>query len=255
MPSLSETQRDFRSALLAGGEAGAIGVVAGDGIAPRARLAIYRHHVLSSLTAVLADTYPVVCRLVDERFFAYAADAFIRRHPPTGPCLFEYGEAFPEFLADFPPCRALPYLPDVARLEWALNVAYHAAPAPILDASVIAAVPPADLPRLRLRFHPSVSLLASPYPVDHIWQANQPGADPNAIVDLDAGASHLMIYRRYGDAVWERLDPAPYAFRAALAGGEPLARAAGAAVAQEEHLDLSAELRTLFTSFVWEITT
>jgi hypothetical protein len=248
MPSLSELQRNLRSALLIGDETRAIIAVAPDGIESRARLAIYRHHVFSSLTAGLRDTYPVVCRLVDERFFAYAADAFVRRHLPTGPCLFEYGEAFAEFLADFPPCRALPYLPDVARLEWALNVAYHAAPAPILAASEIAAVPPADLPRLRLRFNPSVSLLASPYPVDQIWQANQPGTDADAIVDLDAGASHLMTFRRYGDAVWERLSPASYAFRVCLASGDPLERAAEAALALDENLDLAGELRALFTS-------
>jgi hypothetical protein len=89
MPTLRERERELRAALLGGDESRAAAGVALDGLAPEARLAIYRHHVLSSLTAVLVDTYPVVRRLVDPRFFAYAADVFIRRHPPAGPCLFE----------------------------------------------------------------------------------------------------------------------------------------------------------------------
>ena len=73
-------------------------------------------------------------------------------------------------------------------------------------------------------------------------------------MDLAAGASHLMIFRRYGDAVWERLSPASYAFRARLAGGDPLERAAEGALALDENLDLAGELRALFTSCTEEIT-
>src|SRR5213596_1403950 len=117
MPALRELQTLFKASLLAGDEEAVIQQIEGDGLDPRARLAVYRHHILTTLTAVLESAYPVVCRLVDRRFFAYAADAFIRRHPPTGPCLFEYGADLAPFLADFPACRHLVYLPDVARLE------------------------------------------------------------------------------------------------------------------------------------------
>jgi hypothetical protein len=36
---------------------------------------------------VLEDTFPVVCRLVDKRFFAYAAHEYLREHPPHSRCL------------------------------------------------------------------------------------------------------------------------------------------------------------------------
>ena len=82
MPALRELQTLFKASLLAGDEEAAIQQIEGDGLDPRARLAVYRHHILTTLTAVLESAYPVVCRLVDRRFFAYAADAFIRRQPP-----------------------------------------------------------------------------------------------------------------------------------------------------------------------------
>jgi len=40
--------------------------------------------------------------------------------------LAEYGDGFADFLAGFAPAQSLPYLADVARLEWAINAAYHA---------------------------------------------------------------------------------------------------------------------------------
>ena len=49
----------------------------------------------TTLTDVLMSAYPVVCRLVDPRFFAYAADRYIREHLPASPCLFEYGASLP----------------------------------------------------------------------------------------------------------------------------------------------------------------
>lgn len=179
MLTLLERQRELRAALLGGDDSRAAAAVAPDGLTSEGRLAIYRHHVLSTLTAVLVDTFPVVRRLVDPRFFGYAADAFIRRHPPAGPCLFEFGAAFADFLADFPPCRDLPYLPDVARLEWALEAAYH-------DED------------------PAPRQLESRYPIDAIWHANQPGADPDTVVHLDAGLFRLEIRREATDVIFTR---------------------------------------------------
>jgi hypothetical protein len=111
MRALPEMQADLAAAIL-GEDARAVArLIVPDGLPPAARLQVYWNHVFTSLTETLAATYPVVCRLVDQRFFGFAADRYIRRHPPAGPCLFEYGETFPEFLATFPPCAGHPYLP------------------------------------------------------------------------------------------------------------------------------------------------
>ena len=222
--------------------------IAGDGLDAAARLGIYRHHVFATLTAALKATYPVVCRLVDERFFAYAADCYIREDPPAGPCLFEYGATWPQFLAGFPPCRPHPYLPDVARLEWAMNAALHAPNSAPLDRARLGAVPAEDLPRLTFRLDPSLSLLASPWPVDLIWRANQDGAGAEPAVDLSGGTVHLEV-RRVGDDVTIRaLDAVSYAFREALHAGHALERAAAVALAIDPCFDLTRAIHELIAA-------
>ena len=226
-----------------------------DGLAPEARLEIYRHHVLTTLTSALEATFPVICRLVDRRFFAYAADTYVRAHPPTGPCLFEYGDSFPDFLAAFPPCRDLAYLPDVARLEWAMSAALHAPDVDAMDPACLAHVAAEDMPRLTFSVDPSVSFLASPWPVDRIWRANQDedgaSGDP---VDLASGGVQLEV-RRAGDVATVRaLAAADYALRTALARGGTLEDAAAEALAVDPQLDLTAALHALlgeriFTGF------
>jgi Putative DNA-binding domain len=240
-----ELERDFAVALLGGPEDSVVTEIQGDGLDPAARLAIYRHHVSATLTEALEATYPVVVRLVDRRFFAYAADQFIRRHPPAGPCLFEYGEALADFLATFSASRHLAYLPDVARLEWALNHALHAEDAVTCDPGWLATLPPDEIGGVRLRLHPSVSLLESPWPIDRIWHANQPDADPDATVSVDQGGARLAVYRLEDGVVFRTIAADTYAFRSALASDLDLRSAVGAARRVDPSFNLTDALREL----------
>jgi hypothetical protein len=241
---LREIQAGFRAAILTGDDSGIAHEIVDDGIAPEARVAIYRHHVLTTLTDALATTYPVVCRLVDRRFFGYAADRFIRDHPPASPCLFEYGASLADFLAGFEPCRHLPYLPDVARLEWAMNVALHAADASVITAAAVGALTPQAFAASAFRLHPSLTILESPWPVDAIWRASQPGA-ADAPVDLDAGGARLQVWRSGDDVLFRRLTSAAAALRESIAAGLRFADAAEAALALDPSTDLAALIRDL----------
>jgi len=237
MPALHELQSGFRAAML-GGDASAVErSVCEDGLAAEARLAVYRRHIFTSLTTALESTFPVVVRLVDPRFFRYAADRFIREHPPTSPCLSEYGAALPDFLARFEAARHLTYLPDVARLEWALNAALHAPDVPALPAQALH-----DAPELAL--HPSVTLLDSPWPIDLIWRSVQESAGGEPVA-LDAGAVSLQIWRVGDEVVFRRLDPVSRTLRHALLESASLAAAAEAALAIDPAIDLPALIRAL----------
>jgi hypothetical protein len=187
-----------------------------------------------------------VCHLVDERFFRYAADRFIAAHPPATPCLGEYGASFPAFLATFGPCAHLAYLPDLARLEWAVARALAADDREPIDIRALGGLAPAALERLRLTFKASVALLASPWPIDRLWRASQPDADPEGVVTLEGGAVCLAVARAATTVVVRALDPGAYALRAALHDGRTLGDATAAALLADSALDLTTALRDLF---------
>ena len=69
MRSLLELQLQLRRVVLGGDTTELVGAIRGDGLDPAGRLRIYRNHALTTLGAVLEGTFPVVCRLVDKRFF------------------------------------------------------------------------------------------------------------------------------------------------------------------------------------------
>jgi hypothetical protein len=244
MSTLLELQIHLRQAVLGGDTAEIVPTILGDGLDPAARVGIYRNHAFATLGASLQGTFPVICRLVDERFFAYAAHEYLRKHPPHSRCLVEYGADFADFLADFEPCKALPYLADVARFEWALNIAASVREAAPLPPQVLAEVPTNEAAYVALRLQPSLSYVTSSWPIDTIWQANQENEVP--LIDLASGGARLEV-RRVGDSVgWLRLDPSTFAFRTALTDGLVLAAAMAAATLQDPAFDLAAAVQKIF---------
>jgi hypothetical protein len=207
---LAELQREFARELFAGGQ----------------RLAIHRDNVLCALADALAAVHPVCVRLVGEEFFAALARRFAREVPSRSPDLGDYGAELGDFLAGFEPARQLPYLPDVARLEWRLHLARRAAVSAPVDFARWAALPPARRADVRVVLAPATALLASPFPIDRIHQANQPGPAAESEVSLDEGGVRLLIAREPEGAGFARLTEREWSLLAGLARGETLARAA-----------------------------
>jgi hypothetical protein len=219
MPALLELQQAMRVATLTGDASRAAAAIRADGIAAEARLQIHRHHFFTTLTEALAANFPVVCRLVDRRFFDYLAHHFIAANPPREPCLFEYGAHFPDFIAGFPACRNLPYLPDVARLEFAMNAVLHAPDLPVLTAEMLGDVALESFGALRFVLHPAARVVSSRYPVDRIWRTNQ--VDDGTVV-LGGDGARLLMQRCHDEVTWRVLSAAEFMFVRGLAAGQTL---------------------------------
>ena len=203
-----------------------------------ARLAIHRHHIKRSLAKALAGTFPTVQALVGAEFFRQTAEAFTAQNLPTQPVLAEYGADFPAFLDTHEIVHGLAYLADVARLDWALNVAFYSRRGSRLTAADLAGVPAERLAHRTLTLAPGTALVRSRYPLDFIWAASQPGA-PGGQVDVGRGPSRLLVLPRADDAGFITMGEGEAAFVAAVAQGRPLEVAAEAGFTVESTFELS----------------
>ena len=236
--ALPDLQRAFADHLGGAERADLVALVAGDTIPAASRLDVYRHHVRHSLATALATTFSTVQAIVGDGFFRGLAQAYVRQSLPTQPVLSEYGAGLPDFIADYEPACDLPYLADVARLDWVLNCTFHAPHAQGLGAGELAPIAADRLPSMTLSLTPGTTLLTSRFPLGRIWLASQPGAD-TATVDLDAGGARLLVTRRPDDAAFVELSAAEAALVAALIDGEPIEVAAEAAFEADSAFDLS----------------
>jgi hypothetical protein len=213
-----------------------------------ARLAVYRNNVVGSLIDAVADTFPVVQQIVGEAFFRAMAAHFVREHPPRSRVLAHYGGEFPEFIEQFEPARSVAYLADIARLEWARVVAYHAADVAPLAAHAVGAALSDGVAVAKLRFecHPSMSIVDSRFAIVSIWAAHQREDVGKAMAAVGAQAAESALVVRDGlDVLVLRLPAGVPQFVAALQAGAPLADAADQALHASSDFDLQQALALL----------
>ena len=158
--------------------------------------------------------------LVGDEFFEAMAGIYVRARPPPSPCMMFYGEDLPAFLETFAPAAALPYLPDVARLEHARRLAYHAADDPVADPSVLGERDAAALMETRLALQAACRVVRSAHPVYSIWRFNAT-EDKSPV----RSAAEDVLVSRPADAVLMYLLPSG---RRGLPAGAPGRRAAWA---------------------------
>ena len=245
MPVLPETQAIVLGALLGRVDSSAAARLLREGCAlPAARrLQIYRNNLVGSLSDALEAVYPAVARLVGARYFRQLAHGYIVEHPSRAGNLHDFGSALPEHIAGQPGLVGLPYLADVAHLEWACHEVYHEADSEALAPALLAQVAPDMQLQLRLNLAPATRLLTSAYPVLRIWTANRPGADEaSTTISLEEGGVHLLVARRNGEVEFRVLGDAEYVWLRALASNATLAEATAAAIGHVPDFDLGGVL-------------
>ncbi|MDC7715546.1 DNA-binding domain-containing protein [Vogesella sp. LYT5W] len=209
---------------------------------PANALAVYRNNYRVGLMEMLALAYPIVQQLLSAEFFGALSREFVRATPSHSGNLHRYGAGFTDFIAGFAPASEWPYLPDVARMEWALHRGYYAPDSARLEVASLAALPPAQWGALRLPLDASLSLLRSPWALSAIHAYHQPGATQQPFTL--ARAENLLLWREHGRMQLRAVDDAPAAFLLRLQQGDTLDEATTAALSVAPDFALQETLLT-----------
>lgn len=244
MPSLAETQTRLSTAILKG-DASAVAPLLTGGRNPQARLAIYQRHYEGSLVEALATKFPATIWLIGDQLFTAAARTFVHDHPPAAPCIAEYAENFPSFIAGFPGTERAPYLGAVAHADWLLGKAALAVDLPALSIEALGAVAPERLPDVTLKLQAGLKHLATDWPVDELVKLHLNGDAPERYV-LEPEDIWLEIRGARGAFSLDRLEQPAYLFRSAVKDGATIGAAAEAALSADSGFDAGAALAALF---------
>lgn len=242
MLPLPELQRKLGHALRGGS---ATGLPMRDrGLSGERRLQVYRNNHFTALREALRAVYPVIERLVGETFFTGAADAYVAVNPSHSGNIQDYGGAFPSFLNDYAPAHSLPYLGDVAALEWRRLQTAIAPPHTPMDLKALAAVPTETLPELHFHHQPAARAFESRFPILSIWEFCQQ-TEPKGELDLDMGAQRVLFSRPRLDVEMRLITVGEYAFLKVLCRGETFEVACRAALELEPAFDIEERFATL----------
>lgn len=208
-----------------------------------ARLGIYRGNLHANWRRALQASHPVLRELVGAEFFDALAVRYGRARPSQDPDLNRFGAGLAGFLQDFAPAADLPYLPDMARLEWLVHESFYApdaAGAPAHPATALAGMDPQAFEAARAILHPSLRLHASAWATVPLWRAHQP--DGPAFPDAMAASSHALVWRPAYQVRVDAIGAAEHAALAILADGGTFGAALDAAFALDDGFDVAAQL-------------
>ncbi|MGB3508290.1 MAG: DNA-binding domain-containing protein [Microcoleaceae cyanobacterium] len=197
-------------------------IKAPNNLTPAESLAIYRNNVVGNLSSTLKSIYPVCCQLVGEKFFNATALKFINQFPALSPNLGDYGEQFPDFIANFTPVKHLPYLSDVASIEWHWHRVFCGEDTKGLDFQALGEIPQEKWEELIFYLPKNSVLLESVYPIHRIWQVNQPDYQGDEIVSLEEGGIKIFLWRQGYDMRIDLPNDIEWELLTAFQGNYPL---------------------------------
>ena len=202
------------------------------------RLDVYRTNIVGSLSETLKNSFPLILGLVGEEFMDVLTRSYVMQRPPKSGYLHYYGDDFPAFLEDLNSAQSLPYLPDVARLETAMNRAYYAAYDDGLGAKDLAVISPEKLSELRLHIKSDVQLICSPYPlialkefIDKDGQSEPPNLN-------QGGMRYIMVSRPDTDVLITPLEASEHKLISSLNTGQTLGNALESLIQDHEDFNI-----------------
>lgn len=226
MPDLANFQRQFAQALMSD-----------DQPAPALRsqaFSVYRNTTTRGAVEALRATYATVNQLLGEDGFAQVALQYRHEAPPAGPVLSDYGADFARFLSRQPWTCELPYLADVATLDWLWLQSFLAAGAE--------SPPVAHGAQTRIMLHPATRFAWLATPALTIWQAHR---DPEGFDQLEPDwRQEGALFTRPGPCVRaELVDAATHALLLACRAPVPIADCVAEVAAEFPDADIPALLQ------------
>lgn len=218
-------------------------IICENGIPSFRRLQVYQNNILASLTESLQAVYPIVERLVGEEFFRYMSEEYIVLNPSRSGDLHAYGKNFPEFLSHFAPAQTVPYLPEVAQLEWGYHEVFHAAHHDSMDIKRLQDLPAEKYELIKFQLHPASRLFAFNFPVSYICEicANENNSNEN--ITLPGRGEKILLMREALDIEMKVLSEAEFIFLSCLNRNENLSAACEKVLAIDENFDVTESLQ------------
>jgi Putative DNA-binding domain len=251
MPSLRDLQMQLAHSLFEHVSVPVEAAIYDDGtVSPAGRLAIYRNNLQAGFAQALALEFPVLRQLVGADYFRQMSLKYQREFPSRSGDLQHIGRAFPEFLERRFADTEFNYLPDVARLEWAVEEVALAPDARPLTSGALGAIDPGYYPNLAFEPRPACRLFRSDFPIVRIWLSNQPDA-PEELIDLGAGGDAVAVVRAADGIEFRRLAAIDVELGLMLVRGMTLSLAAEAALACDAEIDLARTLMRLLSAGVF----
>lgn len=171
-----------------------------------AGLSVYKNNLKANAKRALAITYPSIKAIIGDENFTHATVQYLQEFLKTSADWGQWGEHLADYLEQQSLVESLPYLPDMARLDWALHQAYRAKNNES-NLNSFYLLEQDDSANLRFELASGLFVISSPFPIVAIrhYFKHQPIFDQGAFdacieeaisqYQTDTGF-HALVYRQ-----------------------------------------------------------
>lgn len=171
MNTLSRLQSRFQDYLFASADGIQDDIVSTEKVSAKARLEIYENGYHYRLIDAIAATYPVILAYLGSDEFERLSRDYIKQHPSTFRSIRWFGDKLADFLLLHPDYQEMPYLSELAKVEWISALVFDAPDSEVMTFEAMQAIPPESWATMRLTPHASLYCLSFSWNVVDIWQA------------------------------------------------------------------------------------
>jgi hypothetical protein len=171
-----------------------------------ARWHVYADGYVARIAEAIENDYPALNRVLGARALRSLTARYLARFPPRSHDLGRVGDRLPGFLEGDSLTQELPFLPDLARLEWTVAEAFVAADGNDLRWDDLARLGPEAVAELPLQLRPGAGRVRSAWPIYDIWTVRERPA-PEIEVALEGRPCSVLVSRRGLDVICRPLGP------------------------------------------------
>jgi len=193
-PTLAEMQASLQKAIVDGDDAILAFIPANSRTSNSVLLGVYRHAYAGRLVEVVRGAHPLLARYMGDEGFERMARHYVRAFPSRHANARWYASDVPRLLSDVP-YTDRPELREIAEIEAALDRAFDAPDAPVLELAMLAQHAPETWGSLRFGPHPSAKVLTLETNAFDLWLALKDEACVPAAARL-AEPETLLVWRR-----------------------------------------------------------
>lgn len=191
------------------------------GIQAAIRVGVYAGGYPARLLDAVAESHPAVAHVLGQGAFAALVARYVRALPPQSYNLNDAGSRLAEYLPVDRLSAQLPFLSDLARMEWAIVRAFHAPVREAFDPATVTNWSAEDWFGTRIDLQVGTALVRSAWPIHAVWAARETPVD-EIDIDMTAGGNVILIHRAGFEVVCESIGEAEATAIQALLGGATL---------------------------------
>lgn len=179
------------------------------GVSGLERLEVYAKGYIARVHESLTESFEAVGHVLGHGMFVKLAEDYAAEYPSQNYNLSLLGSNLSSFLKTYDAVKELPFLPDLAEMEWKIAEAFHTFDRPVEGLEILSTLSGGDLEKIKIEFQPHVQIVKSEWPIWDIWHVRKEPVE-KIKVDLINRPQQVLIYRNQWRVKCEAIDPVQF---------------------------------------------